>query len=391
MYLTNISVQGPGLKGWTHRWLLRPVSGTTSLLLLLASLIASALFQLSAASLLPPKYFADGNGIASLVQQSHDFHIDLRAVLGGGGGSFRNVAWLYHQLGFGYMSPPTAGMVIWLLTAFMAVTAAASRPQRWTVLGLAVTSLWIAVMAIYLGQYSKELPAVCAVWLATFLLGTRRWGLALAVATLAVYAIAFRPYWLLVAAVWPLLIWLTKSRPTARDVVITLILLSCSISLAYHLSSGGYLSNVRAGLNLNRIGDPGAITIIRNIFTTPSVLSDVANTVVGWLRIVLPIELLTYGGVLHVGGFVLQTMTSLVMLLTIAEGRGGRGVNGKERWRENQSLKLVGLWMAFTFVQGIFEPDFGSAIKHSTAMLPLVVRVSKSLGIREARGQVQVP
>lgn len=384
--------RGYGPLAWLWSRLMLAVSARTVVIVLLTAFTLSLLLQLSGESLLPPKYFADGQGIASLVQQDTAFHVSLSGLLDGGG-SFTNVVWLYRHLGFGLISLPAVGVVTWLLGATAAAITAAVGRKRWTVLGLTVTSAWIALLAVYLGQYSKELPALGAVWIATFLLRLRRWGTLLAAVILCAYAIAFRPYWLLVVAMWIFFGWLLRRQARPRFAALVIVLVITLVSQAYHVVHGGYLSGIRDALNASRSGSPDAITAIYNAIPSGSLPADLIDAFTGWLRIVFPVELLAHGGLVRIGGFTVQAMTTLLMLLV---GWGVRAAAGFGTVRSAAGLArgLLALWLAFTFVQGIFEPDFGSAMKHAVAMLPVVVALGARLGVlhkevtREARASV---
>lgn len=321
---------------------------------------------------LPDKYFYDGLYIAALIDAQTPAAVHLGELLAlGGGGSYDNVAWFYRALGFGVLTPPAAGFATLLLATGCLMAPVLLRPSRLTTLGGLVLLLMAVPLAVYLGQISKELPAIMTVAVvACSVISARGRPTIVGASVLVGYALVFRPYWLLVLVLWFIVYWFVRRRMHLALQFLALCATLVVLSGASSLARGEYITSERAALNAQRLGSPDAITLIVNPLMPDNVLSDTVNMVTGALRIAFPLELILHPSVLRWGAGAFQLLTTLAVLAAgLRRPRGGeRGADG-----------LVALWIAFVVVQGMFEPDFGSAVKHAMDVSPATAATVASL------------
>ncbi len=332
------------------------------ILLLLTSALA---LSLTLVLVLPEKYYLDGNVIRSLLSEELELNFD----------PFIHTAWVYRLLGFSANTSRELVAVLVLLVALIPVIFCFFLGLRHTTyLNLSILGMWFFLSTIYLSQYSKELIAVWAVSLALIALHHMRpvaWVAAFGV--VLGYGIFFRSYWILLAFIWIFLVWLSYRRWHLFLKVIALICVIFAISAAFQFAFGYHITEVRNNVNEFRVGSPDVHTMIGNVFPSENLLQDVANWLLCWFFILFPVPLFALFDIQYVlfGG--LTTVTVLVVLRSWkALARVKRVLDSKNE----RLLRSAILFMfAFTLVQGIFEPDYGSVAKHMVNLLPVLAYV----------------
>ncbi|MDY0050298.1 MAG: hypothetical protein RBR73_06080 [Halothiobacillaceae bacterium] len=354
-----------------------------------------ALIVALAPSVLPGKYFADAVHVAELTLSEANWREY--------GASYLYTARFYATLGLGGDAPAAAVAALgWLLSwGFMlhalhvGSAGALCRVPLWL---WAVAAVWSVPLAIYLGQYSKEVPALLSLWAVFFLLGSARHGRvvtvlgwALAAVLIAGFALYFRIYWALVAG-FAFVLWLVwRLRLGGWAALLGLLALFLLASWASAEWRCHFLSGYRVVEQINRLDDPDSVTLILNPWVNTSVFIDLFNSLVGWLRLMLPIELLAHAGPQHLA-FALWQWVSLGLFVWAVRGQrllwGGAGWEnghpaGADRPRPLHALHTGGeqaraaavvAWIiGFGLVQGAFEPDFGSFVRHEAVLAPLLL------------------
>lgn len=142
---------------------------------------------------------------------------------------------------------------------------------------------------------------------------------------------------------------------------------------------------MRSRVNDIRVDSPDAFTLIQNALSSSTVLSDLINWLVSWFLILVPLPLLLLLELQYVVAFILVTLSVYAMFSGWRSFQNDKsGLSSKE---ERQVRAAFLFMLAFTLVQGIFEPDYGSVIKHMIDLLPtlafVVAQGYYSLGVRE--------
>jgi hypothetical protein len=195
------------------------------------------------------------------------------------------------------------------------------------------------------------------------------------VATMAVYAAVFRTYWFLIAALTAGLIVLAhRRRDSARRYLVRLFGLAQVFLIIFCVAAplviGRSANTFRSDLNANREGAIDAVTIISPFVGGDSPVNSYINAVLTQISLVIPWPLLMKGSqyaIYAVGIF------ALWMTLLITTVRGWKRLSQMDRHGVHIGLSV--LWAVLT-VQAIFEPDYGSYLRHLTPMLPLILAVT---------------
>lgn len=308
--------------------------------------------------LLPGKYFFDSGGIASRFGYVSGF---VRNE------SFDNTALFYDMLLLSGSPRLTALVTSGIFSVFVFKSMSMpARLDRRVFHDLLLFAFTCATGAVYLAQYSKEATVMLIVFM--FFGLSRTWKQQFIwMLVVCVYAEYFRSYWFLVLAFY--LYYAVAFRFTKN-----IFLMFCSIALAFLILAilfqavlGVDLAHYRYMVNDARTYDMNASTMIQPMLPTGGIGFEWLNAVAQFFLMFFPIPLLT-GNPLYLVFFLIVASIGLRLLaisrLAIARKELNAGT------REGRCLALV---LSFVTIQSIFEPDYGSYIKHLTPMLPLVL------------------
>ena len=291
--------------------------------------------------------------------------------------SFRNIAAVYRFLGLGYDPAMDAllTIVIFALTVFAAARWA--EIARFGTVGVSVLAICFLCAVVYLAQYSKEsIPVLLVLLLMTM---PRHVVAELLFVMAAIsYGALFRQYWFFVAAfylVWRLL--LTKTRnPAWMLAAVAVLYLLLEVTFQNVLGEG--LTSFRELVNDSREGVPVASLIVDPLASNG--FSMVPSAVLLLLGLLIPVQLFLSGNAFHIlsGAMIaFLWLTAFAGILRAQRGprAGGElGLHARTKTDANRTLRATraaALLLAVVLVQAIFEPDFGSYLKHLTPLLPL--------------------
>jgi hypothetical protein len=237
--------------------------------------------------------------------------------------------------------------------------------------------LQVALGAIFLGTYSKDIFIV-PIALVAVVAPVSRAGNSTLLLFMLLYAQFFRSYWYLIVLVFIALYVLNIRKlrlvVTIGAIVLGYLILTYSFPLVLDRNIGSY----RESVNVYRLNSENARTMINPVLEGSGYISEFGNTVLSWLYLQAPIPLFQIGTVYHLclGLIILFVWTAF----WICCWRSWRS-DYREPW-VNRSLCLV---LAYVMVQGVFEPDYGSALRHLTPLLPVLCLVIVVMGQATAR------
>jgi hypothetical protein len=301
---------------------------------------------------LPDKYFPDSHHIMGLAMAA--------AVPSPDG--FVTMAWLYRVAGgFDY---PIATYLATIAVFFVLVF----RCTGWDDIrqfGMPEMLLFAfggAEAAIYLAQYSKE-SVIVLLMLVLVLMPRRVSGELVFVALVCGYAYLIRQYWFIVAGLYLGLRVLLRA-PRARWLPIFLVVSMVVLAFGFKLGMGVSLDSFRTGVNASN--GLYAQSTIRDYIPITGPLGAAANALLTLVLLLVPIPLVLS---LSPTYLVFCGIISLLWLCVLQVARAGT----RQGWfRADVRLnRAVSLLLAMLTVQAIFEPDYGSYIKHLTPLLPL--------------------
>jgi len=309
---------------------------------------------------LPERYYFDAQVIGTLIDDPGFEWSD----------SFRRTALAYRLLGFGALWPDALAAALGYTVAIAAIAWGARLARGgWQPATYLLIAAWCIPVAVYHGQFSKEMYAIAAV-AAMLWLSTSARGVVVAALIALAYAAVFRSYWAVIVALWLVLLagWRAGLGWPLRLALVGAAILA--LSAASEAIVGFRLSDGRTLVIEDRDLEPDSATVFFNPLENTSSATDLANAFAGWLTLVLPFYLFTLGAVQHVAFAAFQLLnTALFVCVARRTAAPCGGAPDAHRWRQSAAASWC---VAFTIVQGMFEPDFGSFIKHQTNLVPML-------------------
>lgn len=291
--------------------------------------------------------------------------------------SFRNTATFYRALNLGY--EPAVDALLTLIIFSVAVFAAArwSEIARFGAVGLIVLAACFLCAVVYLAQYTKEsVPLLLVPLMMT--MPRRLAAEVFFVATAVVYAVLFRPYWFFVAGfyvVWRALLPRTR-HPAWMACILILLYWLMEVFFANVLGQG--LTDFREEVNDSRAG-----VEVASLITSPlsgAQFSMVPSAILTLLGLLFPVQLLLSRNLFHVVSGAMIAFLWISAGSSIFRSRKATGAaapndtfspRGGGDSRSLRATRGAALLLAVVSVQAIFEPDYGSYVKHLTPLLPL--------------------
>ena len=218
----------------------------------------------------------------------------------------------------------------------------------------------VILAAVYLGYYSKDVFVTPIVIAALLLPANRRSTLVLS-ASMAAYGLFFRQYWLILAGLFVVfLLVLRWFRP--RALLVWGAAASSTVSLAIFVTLGVSADSFRNAVNLGRVHEVVG-TRIDPFVDVVQPLGGVLNNVITYFALMIPFPVLLRGSLYYVAvavaiGFIWIGFFRAVWPLSILE--------------DPLLARYMALSIGLLSVQSLFEPDYGSALRHLTPILPLI-------------------
>lgn len=320
-------------------------------------LVGSACFVLLGSPFVPERFLYDSKKIATIAGGYRGYDSDK---------SFHTVGTIYRELGLADQ-PTWAGVLGYLLFVAVLLVALRGRIENAGLLGLALVAGSTVLAVVYVGTYSKDvfvLPiALIALW-------RRRgvWPELALVAAMAYYAHEFRDYWYLVIGGYVgfrLVMW---RRFSVRRMIGAALAALVVLAVVFQNYLGVELDFYRTKVNEVRIGDVDTRTLIEPFFDLEGPVGSFLNSGLVLLTFAVPLPLIVrlspYYLVVAAFLLVLWFMFARAVHLSTTESRTD------PRW-----ARLVALVLGLTVVQSVFEPDYGSYVRHLTPLLPLMLAV----------------
>lgn len=322
----------------------------------LAICMATALiiFTFFMPDILPLKYFFDAYGVTYFMNSGGNFVLF--------GDSFENTGVLLSELGFVPGVLPVLGVILISLSIYFAFLRGGQRIP----IGLAIFAcIWAVVMTIYIGQPSKEL-LVAALVLAFLVMARTKYGLAFWLVLALLYACYFRQYWFVVLAMFGSTYILGRWLNSFYRWTMLIVLYYGILAFYVDIFMGQPLSSWRNEVNVGRELDPDSMTIIASILPGEDVLSSLINAMGALVMLIFPLPLLMLGQIQHLAAFAL--IPSSLLLAFLANQR-----LLKDGRHNMQTYSAVRLLFSYIVVQGLFEPDYGSFLKHLSPFAPVIL------------------
>lgn len=232
---------------------------------------------------------------------------------------------------------------------------------------------WIVCSAFFLSQPSKEMIAL-PVALCLCLAGS--WGSRfLAIIVFVLYAIFFRQYWALCYFYFVFVLIALRMHIANRSRLAACLFLLAFVSpfVAADALDLEPLTEVRMMVNADRVDSPDARSAFNNVFENTGFATDLGNAVVAWPYMNVPVALVL-DATPHYVFFAAFQICSLWFFVAGC----ARFLRDAKRIRYPNSIHLrcAAFVIAYSLTQAIFEPDFGSFLRHEMAlMIPMLILV----------------
>lgn len=120
------------------------------------------------------------------------------------------------------------------------------------------------------------------------------------------------------------------------------------------------LINLRYSINYNRVDSIDAVTIINDVFPSSSPFFYCINYIINLIRMLFPIELILKG-IKYIPFIVYQIYFSVNIIKKL-----------KEKDTVYNNKLFFSIIIAYILTSNLYEPDFGSLIRHETALMLII-------------------
>jgi hypothetical protein len=235
-----------------------------------------------------------------------------------------------------------------------------------------LAAAWLLCSAIFLWGLSKEMIAVPVALFFCLARGTGP--RLLATLIFLFYAAFFRQYWAIcffyfVAVQMVLRMQIAKRPRLAALIFLVAFILPFVVAAAVDF---GPLTEIRMTSNVDRFDSPDARTAFGNPVPNTGLASDIANAVIVWAYMNIPVTLL--GG--SVSYYFIFIVFQIWSLWFFAAGCASflRDARKIKRLPDSTHLRCAAFVIAYSLTQALFEPDFGSFLRHEIVIaLPMMI------------------
>lgn len=288
-------------------------------------------------------------------------------------GSYPLTILFYKITGWRYLPFPIIGLIQFPILMFILFKIGI--PKNFEKLNIknVIVYLGIFLIAIYISMPSKEFITFLFVSIIVFLFlneeNSFRKVFLTAFFLLAVFGIFYRPYFFLIPIITVGMYGALQINFTNKTVMTIFygLLVAVFLSLSYGVIQGHYFSEVsREVVNSVRAGSADANSIIIPPIKPDTWYGETIAIIYGFFSVNIPVN-----GFKHIFSpqilvFVIwQLLLFYILLVRLSRCIKLQEYHQKELW-------VLLILFAFFIVQGVFEPDLGSAVRHKIGVFPLI-------------------
>lgn len=233
--------------------------------------------------------------------------------------------------------------------------------------------LGIFMIAIFISMPSKEFITFLYISPIVFMCVNQKISLKktiiYSILLLLIFGIFFRPYYLLISVIGGgmYLVSLISFKSKTITTIFYGLLIAVFLSFSHGIIKGKYLSEIsREVANSDRVGSSDANSIIISPVKTDTWYGETIGVFYGFFTVNIPVN-----GLKHILSpqivifIVWQLLLFYILLVRFAKCLA-------ERKRYPKELLVLLIIFAFFIVQGVFEPDLGTAVRHKIGVFPLI-------------------
>ena len=238
-------------------------------------------------AIFPAKYSFDSTFIQSIA-----LNVNLRRA----DQNYEAAAQFYRFLHLENLPKLTALLTMAVFCVSMALAVGRNRLHAASVPTLAAVYGSAVLAAVYISPYSKEAPVLLCVVMMLVISRSRTYAAIAMTMFMMLYAIEFRLYWALVAAVFVLQAALLRRGTIKLWRLVAVVALGMAIiAVLIEISHGKSLVECRAQLNHLREGSSNAVSLISQYVPGSSVFIGYINSIVTLVFVIFPVPLVLLG------------------------------------------------------------------------------------------------
>ncbi|MDR0224543.1 MAG: hypothetical protein LBI32_05745 [Myroides odoratus] len=324
----------------------------------------SILVGIVSSLVLPEKFFFDAQIISE----------DPNNEIGWLGGSYPFTISFYHL--FGLNKVPYSVVALLQLPILCYLLNKIGVPKDFHRLTVRNIFLYISfiLLGVFIGQPSKEFLSFVIVACIVFIIQSKKIALDVKVVSiLLVFLITgalFRPYYLLmpflICGMWFIGIASNRQYTGLKMLISGVVILFC-FSFFFYFLKGNFLSEVyREQLNDLRRGEDYAQSIITSPLRPLTYLNEMFSILYGIISVNIPVIHVKMLLKPQIGAFVIWQLLLDWFLIQACI------TPFKQLSKYKTEVFALLLCLSFFLIQGIFEPDLGSAVRHKIGFFPIL-------------------
>lgn len=333
-------------------------STATFIMLFIANLIVAV----SAFYILPKRFFYDSAIIA------FDRGNEIGFL-----GSYPLTILFYKVTGLRYLPFPLIALIQYPILAFLLYKIGVpSNFDKINVKNILVY-LGLFMMAIFMSMPSKEFITFLYLTLIVFIYMDRSisfWkSIVLSMFLLALFGALYRPYFLLMPIIAFAMYGVSFIKFKNKTLVTIFygLLITIFMSLSYGILKGHYFSeSSREVVNATRVNISDANSMIVSPVKPDTWYGEMIGILYGFFTVNIPINGLKHLLSPQIIAFVIWELFLFYILLV----RFSSCLKNREKYKYELWILLI--LFSYFIVQGVFEPDLGTAIRHKIGVFPLI-------------------
>lgn len=322
--------------------------------------IALMVYAITKQQILPEYFFFDQKTILNFIQWGSHFEI---------GDSYASTAAFFSFLGADknalVFTIFSTTIIIWQY--FYCLNKAYA--QNLTITDIILFTFLAVLSVTYITILSKEF--VVSLVLLPFIYCSRHGakGILLWCVIAIAYAAFFRTYWFIMIPMFLGLYWIFKNTSNPIILILTTPAALLLLSIVFSVFLGVDLDNFRSTVNDVRIdgGDNNARTMILPWISGGGPILSWINSCITWITLMLPAPLLILLSPYYL------IIATLIAVLFYKSWQAFFTILAQKNQSDLSACSA--LIISFTAIQSIFEPDYGSYVKHLAPFFPLFLYI----------------
>ncbi|UUF15576.1 MULTISPECIES: hypothetical protein [Flavobacterium] len=312
--------------------------------------------------ILPPKFFYDAAIIA------YDKSNEIGYI-----GSYPVSILLYKISGLRYLPFPVIALIQFpLLMYILYKIGIPDQFEKLTVKNILVY-MGILMIAIFMSMPSKEFITFLYISPIVFMCLNQQISLKKTIIystlLLLIFGVFFRPYYLLIPVIGAGMYFVSLISFKSKTITTIFygLLIAVFLSFSHGIIKGKYLSEIsRELVNSDRVGSSDANSIIISPVKTDTWYGETIGIFYGFFTVNVPLNGLKHILSPQIVVFIIwQLLLFYILLVRFAKCLA-------DRKRYSKELLVLLIIFAFFIVQGVFEPDLGTAVRHKMGVFPLI-------------------